>query len=206
MKKCMAGLLVALATAFLAQSCATRPLTPLRNGSVVKQSDYGSPNDSVIVYGEAADSKGFLGMSGYLTNIEMIQLNPSLKPAIITPADYHICFFTEPLPVGSSVRFLVYSIDRGRVTTVYERGLQGHSPTDCKLTKPGLLYLGSLVYCNKEYIEKTTGAKIESGYDYADLYPVGEEHELRCLQTMLHVYKGTSWEQVITARIKELQK
>jgi hypothetical protein len=207
MRSTLAWLLAAAATAMLALSCATPPRIPLRDNVPVKKATYGSPSDSVLVYGSASQVSFILNLlsSKGIDNLEMIQLNPSKKPMIITPARVDNYFFTEPLPVGSSVRFFFFSISQGRTTTFYERGIQGQGPTDRRLDKPGLYYMGSLLYCDQEYIEKKTVFG-HSGYDTADLYPAGEGKEIDALKAILPKFAGTDWEPLITARIEELKK
>ena len=95
----LAWLFVAAATAALSLSCMTPPRMPRRDNVEVKRTAYGSPSDSVLVYGSAAQMK-FLFGAGPIDNLEMIQLNPAQKPMIITPARLGYYFFTEPLPRG----------------------------------------------------------------------------------------------------------
>jgi hypothetical protein len=204
----IARLIMAAATAALALSCATPPRIPLRDNVPVKKAAYGSPSDSVLVYGSALQAKSILTVlsaSRRIDNLEMIQLNPAQKPAIITPARDGSYFFTEPLPLGSSVRFFYFSITQGKTTTFYERGVQGRGPTDRKLSKPGLLYLGSLVLCDQGYINKETAFR-SPDYSTMDLYPVGDGQEIDALKALLPKFKGTAWEPLITARIEELKK
>jgi hypothetical protein len=163
-----------------------------------------TPDDSVLVYGSVGTMMGAF-LSGRIGNLEMIQLNPSQKPAIITPARDGTCFYTEPLPVGSSIRFFGFTIKQANTTTFYMRGVQGSGPTDVKLTKPGLYFMGSLVYCYKEYIEKMTKFG-DRGWEDADLYPVGDRQEIDILKTIQPKFNGTDWEPVIAARIEELKK
>jgi hypothetical protein len=194
-----------MAAAALALSCAGGPMVPYRNDLAIKKSAYGSPSDCALVYGSAAQIK-FLLAPGPLNNLEMIQLNPEQQPMIITPARSGYTFFTEPLAVGSSIRIFYFSITQGRVTTFYHRGIQGSGPTDVKLAKPGLLYLGSLVYCDKKYLEdKKFSFRVWDG-GTTDLYPAGEESETSALKALLPKFRGTDWEPLINARIEELKK
>jgi hypothetical protein len=193
--------------ALLAASCSSVPTTPLRNNVAIKKAAYLSPAEGVLVYGSAAQAKSMFNAlsSRSIDNLEMIQLNPSQKPMIITPARSGNVFFTEPLPLGSSVRFFYFSISLGRSTTLYERGVQGSGPTDRKLDKPGLCYLGSLLYCDKSY--KDNQSALGSGWaDSADLYPYGDEKEIDALKRLLPKFRGTGWEPIISARIEELKK
>lgn len=201
----LAWLFVAAATAALSLSCMTPPRMPRRDNVEVKRTAYGSPSDSVLVYGSAAQMK-FLFGAGPIDNLEMIQLNPAQKPMIITPARLGYYFFTEPLPVGSSVRIFYLSIQQGRTITFYYRGLQGNGPADIKLQKPGLLYLGSLVYATKAYAEKHSQEEVK-GYDSTmDLYPVGDQKEIDTLKAIRPKFEKTEWEPIIAARIEELKK
>jgi len=203
----LARLLAAAAMTSLALSCASPPRVPLRDNVPVKKASYGSPSDSVLIYGSAMQIKTLAtALNGrYINNLEMIQLNPAQKPMIITPARADNYFFTEPLPVGASVRFFYFSITQGRTTTFYERGIQGHGPTDLKLQKPGLYYMGSLLYCDQQYIEtKTIFGKHD--YDTTDFYPVGDDSEIGALKALLPKFRGTDWEPLITKRIEELKK
>jgi hypothetical protein len=202
----LAWLIMAAATATLSLSCMTPPRMPLRDNVAVKRTAYGSPSDSVLVYGSAAQMK-FLFGAGLIENLEMIQLNPAQKPMIITPARNGYYFFTEPLPVGSSVRIFYFSIQQGRTITFYYRGLQGNGPADIKLQKPGLLYLGSLVYATKAYADKHSPEGVVKGYDSStDLYPVGDQKEIDTLKAIRPKFEKTNWEPIIAARIEELKK
>ena len=197
--------LAALAAAVLGLSCATAPTIPLRDNVAIKKTAYGSPADSVLVYGSASQVRTIFG-AGPIDNLEMIQLNPAQRPMIITPARSGPVFFTEPLPVGSSVRFFYFSIKQGRTITFYERGAQGQGPTDRKLAKPGLLYLGSLVYCDKRYFDDRKLSLRAFDESTADLYPAGDVKEIDALKSFLPKFKGTDWEPIIAARIEELKK
>lgn len=207
MKSHLTLALLAAAAVMLGASCSTVPTTPLRNNVATKKAAYGSPEDSVLVYGDAAQVTSVFNAlaSKSIDNLEMIQMNPAKPPMIITPARAGRVFFTEPLPLGSSVRFFYFSITQGRTTTFYERGLQGSGPTDRRLDKPGLCYMGSLLYCDKSY--KDNKSALGSGYgDDADLYPYGDYKEIDALKEILPKFRGTAWEGVIAARIEELKK
>jgi len=128
-------LLAALAAAALGVSCAGAPTIPLRDNVAVKRTAYGSPSDSVLVYGAATQVRTIFG-AGPVDNLEIIQLNPAQKPMIITPARSGPVFFTEPLPVGASIRFFYFSEKQGRTIYLYERGIQGQGPT-AGLRSPG---------------------------------------------------------------------
>lgn len=193
--------------ALLVVSCSSVPTTPLRNNVAIKKATYLGPSESVLVYGSAAQATSLFNAlsSKSIDDLEMIQLNPEQKPMIITPARSGDVFFTEPLPVGSSVRIFYFVTVQGRVTTFYERGVQGSGPTDRKLDKAGLCYLGSLLYCTKDYKDKKS--ILGSGYgDDSDLYPYGDAKEIDALKRLLPKFRGTDWEPVISARIEELKK
>jgi hypothetical protein len=171
----------------------------------IKRTAYGSPSDSVLIYGSATQVRTIFG-AGPIDNLEMVQLNPAQKPMIITPARSGPVFFTEPLPVGSSVRFFYFSIKQGRTITFYERGVQGQGPTDRRLAKPGLLYLGALIYCDKQYLEDKKFSFRALDESTLDLYPAGDGKEIDALKSLLPKFRGTDWEPVIAARIEELKK
>jgi hypothetical protein len=200
-----AWLLAALAATALGVSCATAPTIPLRDNVAIKRTAYGSPSDSVLVYGSATQVKTIFG-AGPIDNLEMVQLNPAQKPMIITPARSGPVFFTEPLPLGSSLRFFYFSIKQGRTITFYERGVQGQGPTDRRLAKPGLLYLGALIYCDKQYLVDKKFSFRALDESTMDLYPTGDGKEIDALKSLLPKFRGTDWEPVITARIEELKK
>lgn len=193
--------------ALTAMSCATGPARPLRNNVAVEKSAYLPPSEGVLVYGSAkiaASSVDFFGAPS-VDNMEYIQLNPDCEPMIVTPGRSGSFFFTQPLPLGSNFKLFFFSSTQGRTTTFYNLGLQGKGGADFVLAKPGLLYLGSLRYCDKPFIEGNTNPFREPDYDTLNFYPVGDEKEIDVLKALLPFFKGTEWAPLIDARIKELE-
>jgi hypothetical protein len=202
-----AWLLTAAAMMIAALPCAGDPKTPMRNNVAVKKTAFGSPSDSVLLYGSAVQPKtlGTMLSSKKINNLEMIQLNPAKEPMLITPARIGDYFFTEPLPLGLSVRFYYFTIKDGLETVPVNVGIQGQGPTDKRLEKPGLLYLGSLVFCDKAYAEKKTLLG-PLDINTMSLYPIGDDLEIDILSSMNKAFKDTEWEAVIAARIEELKQ
>lgn len=205
----IAWLIAAAATTILALSCATPPRIPLRDNVAVKKSAYGSPSDSALVYGSISMQTNFFNLlsSKGVDNLEMIQLNPAQKPMIITPARRGNYFFLEPIHVGSSVKLFYYSYKEGRTIYLDELGIQGLGTMDRKLDKPGLLFMGSMLYCDKKYADTKMGLPpSDSKIAIKDFFPVGEDKEIAILKEMRPTFEGTEWEPLIAARIEELKK
>jgi hypothetical protein len=205
----LAWLCTAAATAVLAISCATPPRIPLRDNVAVKKAAYGSPSDSVLIYGSVsmkANIFNFLSTKS-VDNLEMIQLNPAQKSMVITPARRGDNFFTEPIHVGSSVKLFYYSYKEGRTIYLNSLGIQGLGAMDRKLDKPGLLFLGSMLYCDKKFADTKMGlATSDSMMNFEDFFPVGDVKEVDILKELSPAFRGTEWEPLIAARIEELKK
>jgi hypothetical protein len=209
-------LLTVMATAFLMLSCATSYKTPLVDKKPVKKEAYGSPKDSALVYGSLwmnFDSDSLLGLVGvrksyYANALQMLQLNPAKPAMVITPARKDNFFFTAPLPVGSSIRIFYFYEETKRSFSTELVGLQGQSPADRRLDKPGLCYMGSLVYTDRDYAEKKFGVTNSGGYEYKkeDFFNIGTDKEVDALKALLPKYRDTEWEPIIRDRIKELKK
>jgi hypothetical protein len=209
---------VILAASLLFQACATGKGNQVlfRDKNPVKKVAYGSPKDSVLVYGSLwtnSPADSLLGAVGarrnyYANGLQMLQLNPSKPPMVITPARYESTFYTYPLPLGSSIRIFYFYEATNTMRSENFLGLQGRSPADRRLEKPGLCYLGSLVYTDRGYAEKKFGIRDDEKYIYKeyDFFPIGDATELEALKAILPKYKKTEWEPLILDRIKELKK
>lgn len=196
--------------AILAMSCASAPTVPYNYNKPVEKTSYADPSNSVLVYGSArgvdAGLATFLTGSVSVVGLQLVQLNPKIAPMVITPARDGVYFFTQPLPVGSSLKFFLFSSSTSQSVVTYYRGVQGQGPADLRLTKPGLLYLGSLVLCDQAYAKTHKLNLFAADTGSMDLYPVGPDKEADALKALLPKYRATSWEPVILARIKELTK
>jgi len=199
----------ALVLAGLVLSCASQPNVPYNYNKPVAKMSFDDPSTSVLVYGSARQVKTFLTVfagAGPINSLELVQLNPQKEPMIITPARDGAYFYTEPLPVGSSLKIFFYSMQLGNTITSYYRGIQGRGPSDVRLEKPGLLYLGSLVYCDKGYMDTHTVSGRTIDQNSLDLYPAGPDKEIDILKAILPKFRKTAWEALIINRIEELKK
>jgi len=199
----------ALVLAGLVLSCASQPTVPYNYNKPVAKKSFDDPSTGVLVYGSAGQIKSvlsFLAGEGPIENLQLVQLNPQKEPMIITPARIGSYFYTQPLPVGASLKFFYYTMRSGNTVELDYRGMQGKGPSDVRLDKPGLLYLGSLVYCDKGYMDTHTfmGRKVDP--NEFDLYPAGTDKEIDILKAILPKFRKTAWETLIINRIEELKK
>ncbi len=189
-------------------SCTTiqesRPF--LYNKEVVKK-EYGDPSNTTLVFGSVSADVGIFGnILDNIYRLTYIQLNPQKDAMVISPGRVGPTFFTQPLPLGLSLKLAYFYYKPNSQTIIYNyRGVQGKSPIDFRTEKPGLLYLGSFVYCTEEYA-KTKKETFSFRYNNRDFYPVGTISELTSLKSILPYYKGTAWEPIILKRIEELSK
>jgi hypothetical protein len=206
--KVIYGFLTFLIVVSLFFSCASFPSRPYVDKTPVNKSSYLSPQNSVIVFGSAEMAQTALDVFGPPTirSMTYIQINPESNPLVISPGRSGTFFFTHPLPIGSSLKLIFFLAAKGKEVTYFYRGVQGKGGADCKLTEPGLLYLGSLQYCDKPFLEGNKKAFRETDNYTLDFYPVGNKKEIDALKAILPYYTKTPWESVINDRIKELQK
>ena len=140
-------------------------------------------------------------------NIEFLQINPAMRamrmiPMIADKDGKNPVHYTSPQPVG--IHFYSTQITRGYTETIqtapnvtstqtyshtYTIGLQ-ESPNSINMhiRRPGLNYFGSY--------KATTG-----GFVVDD-----SKNELDALRILRRELRGTSWESVIDARIRELER
>lgn len=189
-------------------SCSSLPSGPYIDKTRVKKNSYLSPQNSVVVFGSAEIARTALDVFGAppVQNISYIQINPNSDPLIITPGRSGTFFFTHPLPIGSSLKLFYFSSTQGKSTNYYYLGVRGKGGADCRLTEPGLLYLGSLEYCDKPFLDGNKNVLRETDLTTLDFYPVGGKKEIDALKAILPYFSGTPWESVINERIKELGK
>lgn len=185
-----------LAMAALGQSCMT--ISAYEGAKPVPKSAYGDPSNSTLIYGSTVlDTGATLAFAKYVPlTVIFMQINTERKPAILSPGIVGMgkAFYLAPLPVGSSIKAFYQTYSIGRTTYLDSLGIQGRYNIDVKAAKPGLLYLGSLVYTDKD------------GTAEQDFYPIGTVKELDALKAMLPEFAGTAWEAPIKDRIKELSK
>jgi len=189
----------------LALSCATAPSEPYLGSKEVNKKQYGDPESSTLIYGSVKQISSVFNALGSkdIQSLEMVQLNQKGEALAITPGREGSTFYTQPIPVGSSLKIVFFKIQGGNSTTLFYRGIQGKGPSDVRVEKPGLLYLGSLLFCSEQYAKTH---KLNLADPDADLYPAGDDKEIRALRDMLPHFRGTAWEPIISARIKELAK
>jgi len=196
---------LALLVGTLTLSCASTPNKPYLGDREVNKKQYGDPENSTLVYGSVKQISSLLTALGSrdIQSLEMVQLNQKGEPLAITPGRVGSTFYTQPVPVGSSLKIVFFKIQSGNSATLFYRGIQGKGPSDVRVEKPGLLYLGSLLFCSEQYAKTH---KLNLSDPDADLYPAGNDKEIRALRDMLPHFRGTAWEPIISARIKELAK
>ena len=189
-------------------SCTTiKESKPFLYNKEVAKKQYGDPSNTTLVFGSVS---GEVSTSGYMYDdiykLTYIQLNPQKDAMVISPGRVGTTFFTQPLPLGLSLKLAYFYYKPNYQTFIYNySGVQGKSPIDFCTEKPGLLYLGSFVYCTEEYA-KTKKETFSFFYNNRNFYPVGTISELASLKSILPYYKGTAWEPIILKRIEELSK
>lgn len=200
----MAPFVVVLLILALEAGCAGAPAAPMADGKQIRKTDFGSPSNSVLVYGfveEKSNALVRLFNGSSVDNLEIVQVNPNFPAMVVTPARDNELFYLQPLPVGAELKLIHYSKGSGRNYVSYLRGIQDRTAIDATLAAPGLMYLGSF-----ERTDQTIGADGQPVSVDWDLYPVGKRKELDALKLMAPVFAGTPWNAPIEARIKELQK
>lgn len=161
-----------------------------------KKTEYGSPSGNVLAF----------GLTGVPT-VNMAQVDPDLPPvharlgvagvvsASKTPYEdvyFYYVVYLPPLAVGSKMA-TTHMFHNGAYYYYITFPLNGDEDFSFAATRPGLLYLGDF---SPDFVSMSlNGVK-----------KVGSGHELFCLQKILPQFKGTEWEPVIQARIKELSK
>lgn len=129
--------------------------------------------------------KGCLVVGSGLEDVYILQQNPKIgyrfykstwKMESFLGFGQFRGFCIQPVPVGSEVKLFVGQISNGKYINISYFGIAG---VDLKTTKPGVYYLP---YNDPEC-----------------------KKEKRALKYAKSVYKGTEWESVIDARIKELK-
>jgi hypothetical protein len=177
--------------------------------SKMDKKDLGDPSTHAVLFGAISD--GF-NASFAASDIHYLQMN-TVVPAkfLASSAGMYLTksgiYYSNPVPAGGSYK-LTKAVFRRQVYqgTEYMNlyfGLSGRAPWDLLSVNPGLNYFGTWLYSDKEESEAKSIRRYEKN---ADLRRRSSPSELECLQEMLPVFKNTSWQPVIEARIKELSR
>ena len=172
--------------------CSSVPDGPHYNRIDVKPENIEGPTqENALVF-------GYINTQG----VYFAQINPDREALVMFPGsvkkDGSLRFF-QPLAVGSSLQMVYMMVTSGRVIYYQYPALdEPEAPFSIRVTKPGLQYFGS-------YKVKIVGENLFTlGSDLA--FEKDEvKTELDALRLLLADLGETSWEPVISARIKELE-
>lgn len=164
------------------------------NGKTVSKKDYGSPETHTLLFGYLRVKRSYSDFAA--RDIEtFVQVNPEKEAMILMPRYFRSpAFCIVPVEPGTKLRlaYAYYEITGYQSTTIYSLYSTLNDPEELTLCytakKPGLQYVGS--------INREEGAYIKEKTSY----------ELAALQDMQAYFKGTAWEAVINARVKELEE
>ncbi len=194
MKKCIAGMLVLSSILIGLTSCMS--LGASLGTSTKNKKDYqsavGTPDDSVIFYGNIS----------YNNFQSFSQIDPNYPP------DYQemekSIFISKPVAPGSTYTLErsagEYSYYVGRTRYIYywntPFSLQtAVNPIVINIPKkPGLYFVGNF-----------DGQKVGEGGKAESIQNGSTDYEIMCLKGALKLYEGTAWESAINARIEELK-
>lgn len=127
-------------------------------------------------YAEYNPSNSAIVYAYGIYDLRLVQQNPKLGYKIYTANNNTSTYAAlPPVPVNSELAVLGYRYNGYRTIYIVEGSIQG---VDFTVTKPGLFY---------------TGIRDED-----------KKYELSATKSLLNLYKGTEWEDVINARIEEL--
>ncbi len=168
-----------------------------------------NPSNSALIFGSFWQTKEKKKCAYLFGQYTFLQINPqagnfAFAPGIVySSARDQFLFYTPPVPVGSSLRLIHFFANCGNINYSIDRGLQGRSAIDVKVTEPGLHWAGSLAYCRKDY---SVTQKDSYSLEGCDFYPYGPNTELEDLREIQQHFKNTPWEPIIEKRIEELSK
>jgi len=165
-----------------------------------------TPENSVLVYG---------GIGDQTAKVRFTQMDPDFEPG--TYEAWSLWFYLDSVEPGSYYKLTYYksrdvlvsqsfspvtgwTVSTGNRYSIGRPGLQGTTNADFRVpSKPGLYYLG----CKSEGV--VDGVTTFVPATWAKKAPDPEkEYELFVLKRVLKKKKGTAWEPVIYARMKEL--
>lgn len=195
---------VCAALALAASGCASMVVTGPKKVLAMKEKSAKTASIDTAGYGGPSDHVLAFGLTGVPVTT-MAQVNPHLPPvharlgvagvigskkAGYDDAFYYYPVYLPPLAVGSKMA-TTHMFHNGAYYYYITFPLNGDEDFSFAATKPGLLYLGDF---SPDFVSMSlVGVK-----------KVGSANELYCLRSILPQFKGTAWEQVIQARIKEL--
>ena len=157
---------------------------PVDRKECVYVADYKTPENSVVFFGYIEDDE----------YVSYSQVNPSLAPDNQLLGEYIV---SRPVECGSTYRLMAVAgkNDDKQWSKIYDLD---YTKFDITVPEtPGLYYIGS-------YVGITSYEKGEFSSE-GSFYKVQKIDELKCLKNMLKLYKKTSWEGVIKARIQEIK-
>ena len=182
---------------------------PTINGTTFKEKNNNTQESALLFGFISKENTGFSSKDLPVDKIEFVQINPDIEPMFITPGNDNkdkSMNYTQPVPVGSVFKIASWDDKIGRINYGHSAGegpggggftnLYGriYPPFDQSIiitaSKPGLCYYGSYLL-DKERKNFTIDNK---------------KTELVALKLLVKKYKNTSWENMITERIKELEE
>lgn len=165
-----------------------------------------TPENSVLVYG---------GIGDQTAKVRFTQTDPKFKPG--TYEAWSLRFYFDDIEPGSYLKLTYYesravlvsqsfspvtgwTVSTGNRYSIGRPGLQGSTPVDFRVpSKPGLYYIG----CKSEGVVDGVTTFVPATWAKRADDPE-KEYELFVLKRVLKKKKGTAWEPVIHARMKEL--
>lgn len=175
-KKILLIAAVAVMIPCLFTSCITSMII---NGVSASKAASDFKEDVVNNYAEYNPTNAAIVYAYGIYDLRMVQQNPKIGYKIYESNDNSKSISTyavlPPVPVNSELSILGYRYTGYRTIYIVSGSIQG---VDFTVTKPGLFY---------------TGIRDEKN-----------AFELAATKTLLTLYKGTEWEEIINARIEEL--
>lgn len=165
-----------------------------------------TPENSVLVYG---------GIGDQTAKVRFTQTDPEFRPG--TYEAWSLRFYFDDIDPGSYLKLTYYesrdvlvsqsfspvtgwTVSSGNRYSIGRPGLQGSTNLDFRVpSKPGLYYIG----CKSEGFENDEATFVPATWARKADDPE-KEYELFVLKHVLKKKKGTAWEPVIYARMKEL--
>lgn len=165
-----------------------------------------TPENSVLVYG---------GIGDQTAKVRFTQMDPDFEPG--TYEAWSLWFYLDSVEPGSYYKLTYYesrdvlvsqsfspvtgwNVSTGNRYSIGRPGLQGSTNVDFRVpSKPGLYYLG----CKSEGVVDGVTTFVPATWAKRADDPE-KEYELFVLKRVLKKKKGTAWEPVIYARMKEL--
>lgn len=200
------GLVIMIMTVGLTLiGCITGPKPyPTVNDESIKKKEYASMEDHTLIFGYIAREKGIFSLrEPQLPILEFAQIDPEGEAMFIAPGRSRSFFFLQPVPVDSTLHLIYHQYTSGRTTFYAYEGLQKGDDITINATEPGLHYAGSYLY---QYIggdsDKLISFNPSGHYGFK---PNGNHTELEGLKELLKKMKNTRWEELIIARMEEIE-